>query len=323
MMVPQPPGQTFGQRLLRLRRNAGLTQNELASAAGVSERAISDLERGVNQTARRDTARLLAEALGLEGPERVVFEAAARGPQPEESAALLAYSGRVVSPPHTLPRDIASFTGREPQLRELLEVAAYAGGTVAINAIDGMAGIGKTALAVHAAHRLAGHYPDGQIFLPLHGHTPGQQPIEPADGLASLLLTAGVSPQQIGQGLEARMALWRDWIAGKHLLLVFDDAVSSEQIRPLLPGMAGSLVLITSRRHLTALEDAHVIRLHTLPPGEAAALLNRLAARPGLDSSDPAVAEITALCGYLPLAIGMLGRKLYHRPAWAPAQAGR
>jgi tetratricopeptide (TPR) repeat protein len=108
-------------------------------------------------------------------------------------------------------------------------------------------------------------------------------------------------------------------MAGRHLLLVLDDAAGSDQVRPLLPGTAGILVLITSRRHLTALDDARVISLDTLPPGEAAELLARLATRPGLDPADPALAEISALCGRLPLALGMLARQLYHHPAWSPA----
>ena len=190
---------------------------------------------------------------------------------------------------------------------------------VGIHAIGGMAGVGKTAFAVHAAHRLADRFPAGQIFLPLHGHTPGRQPVDPADALASLLLTAGVPAAQIPPGAEARMALWRDRLAGRQLLLVLDDAASSEQVLPLLPGTGGSLVLVTSRRHLTALEDATAISLDTLPPGEAAGLLARLAARPGLSPADPAVAEITRLCGYLPLAIGMVARQLHHHPAWSPA----
>ena len=162
-----------------------------------------------------------------------------------------------------------------------MEAAAGAGGVVGIHAIGGMAGVGKTAFAVHAAHRLAGRFPAGQIFLPLHGHTPGQQPVDPADALASLLLTAGVSAAQIPAGLEARMALWRDRLAEKQLLLILDDAAGSEQVRPLLPGTGGSLVLVTSRRHLTALEDATAISLDTLPAGEAAGLLARLAGRAG------------------------------------------
>jgi hypothetical protein len=143
--------------------------------------------------------------------------------------------------------------------------------------------------------------------------------VDPADALASLLLALGLPAAQIPPGVEARMALWRDLLAERPLLLVLDDAASSEQVRPLLPGAGGSLVLVTSRRHLSALEDATAISLDTLPPGEAAGLLVRLAARPGLRPADPAVRELIRLCGYLPLAIGMLARQLHHHPAWSAA----
>ena len=194
--------------------------------------------------------------------------------------------------------------------------AADSGAVVGICAIGGMAGIGKTALVVHAAHQLAARFPDGQIFLPLHGHTPGHRPVDPANALASLLQAAGVTAQQIPPGLEPRAWLWRDHLADKRLLLVLDDAAGHDQVRPLLPGAAGTLVLITSRRHLTALEDTQAISLDVLPPSDAAALLVRLAMRPGLAPSDSAVQKISQLCGHLPLAIGMLARQLHHHPAW-------
>ena len=219
-----------------------------------------------------------------------------------------------------LPRDIAAFTGRQAELAQLmgaLAETAAGGGVVGIHAIDGMAGIGKTTFAVHAAHRLTGSFPDGQFFLPLHAHTAGQRPVDPADALASLLLTAGVPGPQIPPGLEARAARWRDFAAGKKILLLLDDATGHEQVRPLLPGTAGSLVLVTSRRRLTALVDATVLTLDTLALDEAAALLNRLAVRPGMRAGDAAVGEITRLCGYLPLAIGMLASQLRHHPAWS------
>jgi len=248
--------------LLREHRlRADLTQEELAYAAGVSVRSISDLERGVNLTARKETTRLLADALGLTGADRAYFESVARGTastatastatagiagastplaEPVQTSAAITFpvaTGGVAGATRTLPRDVAGFTGRSTELAQLLEVAAGAqdAGVVSIWSIGGMAGVGKTAFVVHAAHQLAPLFPDGQIFLPLHGHTPGQRPVDPADALASLLLTAGVSAQQIPPGLEARSRLWRDHLAGMRLLLVLDDAAGHEQVRPLLP----------------------------------------------------------------------------------------
>ena len=316
---------SFGQLLRLLRVRAGMTQEELAEAARLSVRSISDLERGVNLSARRESARLLADALNLAGSERDEFERAARAGAIRAAQAVQA-AGSITSlaaATRTLPRDVVSFTGREPELDWLLEVASDSedsGGAVGIYAIGGMAGIGKTAFVVHAAHRLIPVFPDGQIFLSLHGHTPGQRPVDPAEAIASLLQTAGVAVEQVPHGLEARVRLWRDHLVGKRLLIVLDDAIGHEQVRPLLPGTSGSLVLITSRRHLTALEDVQAISLDTLPPGEAAELLIRLAARSGLLRNDPAVIEIARLCGYLPLAVGMLASQLHHHPAWSVAK---
>jgi tetratricopeptide (TPR) repeat protein/DNA-binding XRE family transcriptional regulator len=326
--VPEGSAQGFGPLLRQLRDDAGLTQEELAAAARLSARSISDLERGVNATARKETARLLADALGLTGPQRAHFEAIACGrgqatsPGANAGSSLGLGSGSVAAATRTLPRDISGFTGRGAELARLtagLADRAATGGVVGIHAIGGMAGIGKTTLAVHAAHRLAGRFPDGQIFLPLHAHTPGQRPVDPADALASLLRAAGLGANAIPAGLDARAGCWRDCLAGKKVLLVLDDATGHEQVRPLLPGTAGTLVLITSRRRLTALEDATVISLDTLPSDEATQLLARLAGRSDIGPGDSAVAELARLCGYLPLAIGMLARQLYHHPAWAPA----
>jgi tetratricopeptide (TPR) repeat protein/transcriptional regulator with XRE-family HTH domain len=306
---------TFAAVLRKLRTGVQLTQEELARAAKLSIRAVSDLERGVATTPHRDTVRLLADALQLIGPPRAEFEAAARG----TAAADQTLAPGVAAATRTLPRDVVSFTGRQRELRELIDTAETAGGPVGIYAVGGMAGVGKTAFAVHAAHQLATQFPAGQIFLPLHGHTPGQQPVDPNDALASLLLTIGVPAGQVPPGLQARIALWRDQLVSRRLLLLLDDAVSSEQVLPLLPGNGDSLILVTSRRHLTALEGATAISLDTLAPVEAAALLVRLAARPGLSPDDAAVGELVKLCAYLPLAIGMLARQLHHHPTWSLA----
>jgi tetratricopeptide (TPR) repeat protein/transcriptional regulator with XRE-family HTH domain len=320
-------GLDFGGLLRRLREDAGLTQEELGEAARVSLRAVSDLERGINRTARKDTALLLAGALGLNGPAGELFVAAARGRGPAEAVLATRQGGAsgafAAVAIRALPRDTAAFTGRRAELAALMsaiDALTADAGVVGIHAIDGMAGIGKTTFAVHAAHRVARSFPDGQFFLPLHAHTAGQQPVAPADALASLLLAAGLAAAQVPPGLEARATRWRDHVAGRKILLVLDDAAGHEQVRPLLPGTAGSLVLVTSRRRLTALDDATVISLDTLPPAEAAVLLARLADRPGLQPGDVAAGEITRLCGYLPLAIGMLASQLRHHPSRTAAQ---
>jgi tetratricopeptide (TPR) repeat protein/transcriptional regulator with XRE-family HTH domain len=324
--VTEPP-LSFAALLRQFRGEVRLTQEELAEAAGLSPRSVSDLERGINRTARKDTAVMLADALSLNGQVRVLFVAAARGRAPaaevlaarDDSAA----DGSAAAVTRSLPRDIGSFTGREPELAQLLGTLASVtadGEPPGICLIDGMAGVGKTTLAVHAAHRLTGSFPDGQFFLSLHAHTPGQRPVSPADALASLLLTAGVAVPQIPPGMEARAGRWRDHIAGKKILLLLDDAAGHEQVRPLLPGTSGSLVLVTSRRRLTALEDSAVLSLGTLSPAQAVALLARLADRSDLGSETGPAGEIARLCGYLPLAIGMLARQLRHHPARSGAE---
>jgi transcriptional regulator with XRE-family HTH domain len=205
--VTEEPALTFAGLLRQLRAEARLTQEELAAAASLSPRSVSDLERGINRTARKETAVLLAGALGLPGPVSELFVAAARGRAPagdvvaaRQGATLAAFAAAAT---RGLPRDIASFTGRQAeldQLAEALDHLAAGGGVVGICAIGGMAGIGKTTFAVHAAHRLASSFPDGQFYLPLHAYTRGQRPVDPADALSSLLLTAGVAAAQIPPG---------------------------------------------------------------------------------------------------------------------------
>jgi tetratricopeptide (TPR) repeat protein/transcriptional regulator with XRE-family HTH domain len=333
--VPEPVG-SFAALLRQLRTSAGLTQEELARAATLSYRSISDLERGINLTARGQTARLLADALNLKGAARATFEAAARGSLPAGGSSLTTAKARllgastasgvtaggVAAATRTLPRDTGAFTGREPELRALIASVtdtSRSGKVVGIHAIGGMAGVGKTTFAIHAAHQLAPRFPDGQVFLSLHAHTPGHRPVDPAEALASLLLTAGIGPGQIPPGLDERVRLWRDHLAGRRLLLLLDDAAGHDQVSPLLPGTAGSLVLVTSRKHLTALDDALTVSLDTLPPTQAAELLARLASRPDLGADDELVGEITRLCGYLPLAIGIVAKQLQHHPAWTAA----
>jgi tetratricopeptide (TPR) repeat protein len=225
----------------------------------------------------------------------------------------------VVAAVHTLPADNVAFTGRAFELNRIPEVLAAAtasAGAARIVTIDGMAGVGKTAFAVHAAHKIALGFPDGQFFIRLHGHTPQQQPTEPGAALAALLGNLGISARQIPPVTDDRAGLWRDRIAGKRVLLILDDATGSDQVRPLLPGSAGSLVLVTSRRRLTALPEALAITLDTLAPRDAARLLVRLAGKDGLAPSAAGVSRVVRLCGYLPLAISLTAGHLKHHPAW-------
>ncbi|GAB2883947.1 ATP-binding protein [Streptomyces mayteni] len=215
----------------------------------------------------------------------------------------------------SLPRDIASFTGREVEIARVWE-AGRSARVVAIHTVDGMAGVGKTAFAVHLGHRLASRFPDGQLFLPLHAHTPGRPRTAPVDALAALLLASGLDPRNVPEGLDARAGLWRHRVADKRLLLILDDAADHAQVEPLLPGAGENLVLITSRRRLAALDGAAPLSLGVLPPDDAARLFHHLAGRP---TDTAAVATLTELCGRLPLAVALLAGRFAHHPHWEPS----
>ena len=194
-------GLGFGGLLRQLRDEAGLTQDELAEAAQVSQRAISDLERGINATARKDTAVLLAGALGLDGPARELFVPRPRGRRAGgealAAAAGEAGTGSAAAASRTLPRDIAAFTGRQAELGQLMArwaeaAAAEAAGWCRCTRSAGWPGSARPPSRCTPRTGSPSRFPDGQFFLPLHAHTPGQRPVDPADALASLLLTAGV-----------------------------------------------------------------------------------------------------------------------------------
>jgi tetratricopeptide (TPR) repeat protein/transcriptional regulator with XRE-family HTH domain len=307
----------FGALLRRLRYEAGLTQEELAEAATLSSRSVSDLERGVTLTARKETARLLADALSLAGPARAAFEAAARGrPSVSVFAASLTVPGT-----RTLPRDIASFTGREAELRQLLRIAADPGGAGGVHTISGMPGVGKTALAVHAAHLLQDRFPDRRLFIDLHAHTPGREPISSKTALAELLTAVGVDASYLPESLQGRAGLWRDRMAGQRALLVLDNAADTGQVAPLLPGSESSLVLVTSRRHLGDLPGVVVpMLLEAMPPGQAQEMFLRLAPH---DAEPAAALELVQLAGNLPLAISLLARVYARHSSWTLADLTR
>jgi tetratricopeptide (TPR) repeat protein len=219
----------------------------------------------------------------------------------------------------TLPRDVATLIGRDHELQRIID-AAGPGRVVSIYTIDGMPGIGKTALATRTAHRLADHFPDGRFFVDLHAHTPGQPVAQPGDVLAGLLTELGIDPGVIPDSFENRRNLWRDRLAGKRVLLVLDDAMGQSQVEPLLPAGQGCLTLITSRRRLVALDGALPLALDTLEPDKAAELFCILAHRAPTGTDRALVAETVRLCGYLPLAIVLLAGRLAHHARWTIAQ---
>lgn len=265
------------------------------------------------------SATTLAAATGLDpGPALTNMQVAilrndpalATGADPRPPAALQ---------PAQLPTDLATFTGRGAELDALLDAADDDGSpsAVVISAIDGMAGIGKSALAVHAAHRLTSRFPDGQLFVDLHGHTQGMRPVDPADALDHMLRSLGVPGAHIPHAAAQRAALLRTRLRGQRVLVVLDNALDAAQVRPLLPGAPSCLVLITSRRRLADLDDARPISLDLLPTADAVTLFERAAGADRLAGA-PAelIGEIVALCGHLPLAIRIAAARLRHRQAW-------
>lgn len=219
----------------------------------------------------------------------------------------------------SLPPDVRTFTGRNSEMLKIRTMARSAqpdGAIVTITAIDGMAGVGKTALAIHAAHELAGEFPDGQILLNLHAFTPGQRPIPPDVALEGLLRVIGVASDDIPADLESRSVLWRAKLADKRLLIVLDNVGTSSQIQSLIPGAPGSLVLITSRERLSSLSDAQSVSVDVLQPSDGVELFRRMVAPRQIAGTGEAVSRVVEACGYLPLAISLMAGRLRHHLSW-------
>jgi DNA-binding SARP family transcriptional activator/tetratricopeptide (TPR) repeat protein/DNA-binding XRE family transcriptional regulator len=221
--------------------------------------------------------------------------------------------------PRQLPALPGVFVGREPELGALSGLAgrAAAGGTVVISAVGGTAGVGKTTLAVYWAHRVAAEFPGGQLYVNLRGFDPAAAPVSPVEALGWLLEGLGVAAEGMPGSEEARGALFRSLVASRRVLLVLDNARDAEQVRPLLPGAGGCLVLVTSRVQLPGLavrEGAHLLSLDVLSEAEARQML---AARLGVQqaAAEPgAVSQITQLCARLPLALAVAAGRAAARP---------
>ncbi|MEU3961682.1 BTAD domain-containing putative transcriptional regulator [Streptomyces buecherae] len=244
---------------------------------------------------------------------------AAAGPAPGPAAEPVGEPAAPVAPvpvPRQLPVDVAGFTGRAERLRELdaqLTVRAQAADqTLVISSVSGMAGVGKTALAVHWMHRVADQFPDGQLYVSLRGYAPGA-PLAPNEALGQLLRALGVPPGHLPEQPEEKGALYRSLLAGKRVLVLLDDAAALEQVRPLLPASPTCCVVVTSRndlRGLTAFHDAHHIDLGAFQEEESLALLARVIGWERVREEPEAAAEVTRLCGHLPLAVRIAAANL-------------
>jgi DNA-binding SARP family transcriptional activator/tetratricopeptide (TPR) repeat protein len=214
----------------------------------------------------------------------------------------------------TMPRDNPDFTGRAVELDTLSDWlnSSEAQSAVPVAVISGMAGVGKTTLAVHAAHLRRDQYPD-QLYLQLRGHSADEPTLDPVAALGTLLRRLGVPDAQVPVDIEDRAALWRSRLAGRRALILLDDAIGAEQVRPLLPGSPGCMVLITTRRAID-LPGMCWLSLEPMPLADAAALFSRTAGRGPI--GDGAVASVLRMCGYLPQEIQLAGSELRRHPAW-------
>jgi len=240
---------SFGALLQRHRLAAGLTQEGLAERAGVSSQAVGALERGDRRFPHRRTIDLLADALALADDERVRFTAAAR--RPSTPVRKRPANGT----PRQLPPGIAHFTGRAREVTTIIGLLEQVT-AVAVSAVAGMGGVGKTSLAIHVGHLLADRFPDGQVYLDLRGPS---SPLPAREALGQVVRALGIADDELPADTAEAAARYRTYLAGRRVLLVLDNAAGADQVLPLLPASPGSAAIVTSRHALHALPQLHTI----------------------------------------------------------------
>jgi tetratricopeptide (TPR) repeat protein/transcriptional regulator with XRE-family HTH domain len=315
--VDEEPGYRFGELLRRYRVRAGLSQAELAERAGLSVRALSDMERGRTTRPFIRSVRLLCDALSVPETGRTKLFGALQ-PSTGSGVGLKSARAAVTHAPSAVPRQlpaaVAHFTGRAAELELLTGLLAQVSDgarPVVIAAIGGTAGVGKTALALRFAHQAAARFRDGQLYVDLRGFGPGPA-CTAAEALCGFLGALGVSPERIPAGLDAQAALYRSILSGRRMLVVLDNARDEQQVRPLLPGGTGWLAVVTSRKQLTGLaaaDGAHLISLDVLSDPEAIQLLAARLGPERVKSEPDAAARLSSLCARLPLALTIAGAR--------------
>ncbi|MCX5311440.1 BTAD domain-containing putative transcriptional regulator [Streptomyces sp. NBC_00154] len=264
-----------------------------------------------------DTRRLLADELGVD-PRPELSQLQHRILQADEELAHPADEA-VPAPaavrPAQLPATVPDFTGRASFVRELGNRLATAEGSVmAVSALAGIGGVGKTTLAVHVAHQARPHFPDGQLYVDLQGA--GARAAEPETVLGAFLRALGTADSAIPDSLDERAALYRSTLDGRRILVLLDNAHDAAQIRPLLPGTAGCAALVTSRVRMVDLAGAHLVDLDVMSPEEALQLFTRIVGEERVNSEREAALDVVAACGFLPLAIRIAASRLAARRTW-------
>ncbi|MEV4537743.1 helix-turn-helix domain-containing protein [Asanoa sp. NPDC049518] len=306
--------ETFATLLRRHRLERQLTQEELAALAGVSSRSIGELERG--RSPRPRNLEQLASALRLGEAEAQAFVAAGRelfwANRPGQRRSPAPDGGLpAVAAPRQLPGDLPDFVGRDAELDAMLLALGEDRGAVV--AVSGPPGVGKTALAVHAAQRVASRFAGGQLFARLRDTT--GQPVDPVDVVGNMLHALGTDGSAMPAGLDARSALLRARLAERPVLLLLDDAAGHRQVEPFMP-VNGSVLVVTSRLPLTGLAGVRNLDLRPLTAVTAVELLQRIAGTDRVLAEPAAAAELVDACGGLPLAVRIAGARLSARPHW-------
>jgi DNA-binding SARP family transcriptional activator/tetratricopeptide (TPR) repeat protein len=224
--------------------------------------------------------------------------------------------------PAQLPAAAGDFTGRSAQVRQIrsLLTTDRAPDAVSVMVITGIGGVGKSALAVHAAHLVADHFEDGQLYANLHGSTAGVEPLGPGEVLGRFLRSLGVAAADVPPSVDEAAAMFRSLAAHRALLLVLDGAATHSQVRPLIPAGRRCAVVVTSRRPLTALDGAAHLHLGVLPPADSVALLTRIVGRARIDGDPRSAFRLAALCGHLPLALRIAAARLVADADWPVAR---